>query len=320
MEGLTDAAFRSLVRAIGGCGLVVTELVSAREFIQGTRKARRAAEIDEDARPVAIQVYGSDPVIVAEAARMCEDLGPDIIDLNMGCPSRAVTKRGGGAALMKDLDRAAAMVRAVRRAIQCPLTVKMRLGWDQHHLTAAELARRCELEGADAVTVHARTREEMFGGTAHWERIAEVTSAVSIPVVGNGDVTSPQDALEMLRLSGATGVMVGRAAVRNPWLCLQIAQALAGDRPHEPSLEERRSVLLEHYARVLARSDHPRGALGQMKRIIGYYTEGIPGIEVLRRQVFHSRSPDEAIALVNRFFDRLTTAGSGASRAGRAAS
>ncbi len=304
MEGLTDRIFRHLIRSVGPCGLVVTELVSARELCLRTPRAMRAACIEGDSKPVAIQLYGNDPDLMARAAVIATEMGPDIIDINMGCPSRAVTRRGAGAALMKDLDLAAAIVRAVRQAIRIPVTVKMRLGWDDDHITAPELARRCELEGADGIAVHARTRQAMYHGPARWEEIARVKAAVSLPVVGNGDVVSPETALAMLRVSGADGVMVGRAAVGNPWLLTQIAQALEGRPIVEPSPAQRKALLLEHYRRVRERFDHPRAALGQMKRIIGYY-DTVPGAAALKRRVYHARSVEEAETAVVRFFASL---------------
>ena len=208
MEGVTDLTFRRLIRQIGGCGLFVTEFIPAAGLTRDVPVALRMAEFDEDERPIAIQIYGRDPELMAEAARYVTDLGPDLLDLNMGCPSKRVCQRSGGSALMKEPRQAAAIVRAMRAATPLPFTVKMRSGWDAGHKNAPEIARMCEDEGVEGVTVHWRTREDGNGGQRRVDQIAAAASRLSVPVIANGDVVDVPSAERMLR--GVTGVSGGR--------------------------------------------------------------------------------------------------------------
>jgi tRNA-dihydrouridine synthase B len=305
MEGVTDAPFRAMIRAMGGCGLVVTEFVSAHELSRQTRRAVQAAHIAHDTHPVSIQIYGRDPALMADSARLCEELGADIIDINMGCPSKAVTSGCAGVALMREPGLAREIVRQVRAAVRVPLTVKMRLGWDHRSRNAPDLARMCQEEGAEAIAVHGRTKADLYSGHADWEAIGQVKDAVRIPVIGNGDIRSVADALECFRLSGVDGVMAGRGTLRNPWLLLQIGQALRGGPVYEPTLAERRRHLLDYYALICRQLDRPIAQLGKMKKVTGHFTTGVPYADELRQEVFHSESVLEAIDAVNRFFDRM---------------
>ncbi len=297
MEGVTDVHFRRLVRGIGGCSLTVTEFIPGAALAGGHRVALRAATFDPDERPISIQVYGRDPEVLADAARAVTDLGADVVDLNMGCPSKAVCSSSGGSALMKDPDLARRIVVAIRAAVTVPFTVKMRSGWDAEHRNAPELAAMCEGEGVDALTVHWRTRADLYGGVRDLSTIRRVKERVSIPVLANGDVDET-NAVETLRETGADGLVVGRAAIRDPWVFHRIRRALRG----EPSLvvddAERERALLGYYAAVRATFDSDRGALGRMKKIARYFSDR----PVLRDLVLHSRTPDEAEQGVRAWF------------------
>lgn len=297
MEGVTDLHFRRLVRGIGGCSLTVTEFIPGSALAGGHRVALRAATFDPDEHPIAIQVYGRDPAILADAARAVVDLGADVVDLNMGCPSKAVCASSGGSALMKDPDLARHIVAAIRAAVVVPFTVKMRSGWDAEHKNAPELAAMCEGEGVDALTVHWRTRADLYGGVRDLDTIRRVKERVSIPVLANGDVDE-SNAAATLRETGADGLVVGRAAIRDPWVFHRIRRALRGEAPLEVDDSERERALLAYYAAVRAHFDSDKGALGRMKKIARYFSDR----PALRDLVLHSRTPDEAERGVRAWF------------------
>lgn len=309
MEGVTDRAFRGLIRSFGGCGLTVTEFVSSEGMKRKEPKAWRQAELDPQERPVSIQIYGREPENMAEAARICEGLGADIIDINLGCPSKHVTSGSSGSALMKEPDRAQRIFQAVQAAISVPMTVKMRLGWDDASLNAPEISWIAQEEGAQLVTVHGRTREQMYKGAANWEAVAEVKRRVRVPVVVNGDILTARDALIALEQSGADGVMVGRGSVRDPWIFERISAVLRGAPFEEPSLEARRAALLRYLDLLQQGVRSELHALGRFKKMIGFFTRGLPYGDELREQMFHIHSIEKIYQAAHVYFDRLISEG-----------
>ena len=263
------------------------------------------AALDPDERPGCIQIYGRRPEAMSEAARMVVDLGASLVDVNMGCPSRKVCAHSGGAALLRDPAQVKRIVAAVRAAVSVPLTVKMRTGWARHDRNHVQVARICEGEGADAVTVHWRTREEAFKGAMDPAPIAEVVQAVGIPVVGNGDVVDLDSARRMLDETGCHALMLGRGAIRNPWLPLQLSVWLAGGDPPRPEATEQRQLVLDYLDLMQQHCWNERGALGRSKRFCGYYSRGLRFGGPLRKAVFHSRSMDEARRHLLTYFERL---------------
>ncbi len=260
MAGLTDTAFRRLVKRQGGCGLVVTEMVSSEGLVRGLDRTLEYAEFTEEERPVAVQVFGGDPERMALAARVVERIGANAVDVNMGCPVPKVAKGLAGCSLMRDPVRAAAIVEAMAQAVSIPVTVKMRTGWDERGVNAADLARRLERAGAAAVTVHGRTAAQGYRGRADWDEIGRVARAVSIPVLGNGDLVEPGDLVRRMEETGVAGVLVGRGAVANPWIFAQ-AEAIAAGRPVAAvPAEARRRFLLDYIDMLLDdRRDEPPG-------------------------------------------------------------
>ncbi|MEC8423736.1 MAG: tRNA-dihydrouridine synthase family protein, partial [Myxococcota bacterium] len=307
MEGVTDLTFRRLIRQIGGAGLTCTEFIASAWLSEdGHKRARALAAFDPDERPVSLQIYGKDPMVMAEAARRVEGMGATICDINMGCPSKKVCKNSGGSALMRDPSLAVRIVRAVRAAIDIPLTVKMRSGFDAGNRNAPELCRMFEEEGAEALTIHWRTREDLYGGTRAIDKIAEAVECVSVPVIANGDVTDPASAERMLRQTGAAGVMVGRGAMRNPWSLLQIAQHLQGIPLTHPTAGERHRVLVRFLLDQRPRFRTETAALGRFKKVANHFCRGVPhGELLLRRSVLRSQTIDEAIGHADRYFALL---------------
>jgi nifR3 family TIM-barrel protein len=301
MAGVTDRDFRLLVRRIGGVGLVSMEFLSSRAIVDGNRRTRELMHFVDEERPLAIQIYGSDARTMAEAARIVEDLGPDVCDINMGCPANKVLRGCAGAALMGDLVLAADIIRQVRRAISIPLTVKFRLGLDSCSKNYVELARICQDQGVAAVSLHGRTAKQMFRGEADWSEIARLKESIDIPLIGNGDVRVPEDAERLLRETGCDGVMVGRAATRNPWVFRQIAAHLRGEPASEPTLAERRDLMLEHF-RVLVERENEVYALHKLRTFTGYYTHGLPSGKRLRQQIQQLRDTRAFLAAVEEFF------------------
>ena len=301
MAGVTDRDFRRIVRRIGGVGLVAMEFLSSKALLLGDRRVWRLTHFSPEERPLAIQIYGSDAATMAEAARVVEELGPDVCDINMGCPANTVLKGCAGAALMGDLRLAEEIIAAVRRTVSLPVTVKFRLGLDTDRRNYLELGRICEALGVAAVTMHARTARQGFRGEADWSELARLKEALSIPVIGNGDVTTAEDAVELMARTGCDGVMIGRGATRNPWIFRQIAARLSGGRVPEPSLDDRRRLILDHFRAVVERED-PLHALHKLRTFTGWYSHGLPGGQRLRRQIQQLADPEDFFEAIERFF------------------
>ncbi|MBU1429931.1 tRNA dihydrouridine synthase DusB, partial [Myxococcota bacterium] len=308
MEAITDAPFRALIRARGGCGLTCTEFIHSAHVTPRNPLAARVLRRAEDEQPIAFQIYGREPTLMAAAAAACEARGADIIDLNLGCPSKQVTGGRAGAALMREPERATQIFEAVMGAIKAPMTVKMRLGWDEETRNAVEIARRAEAAGAAAVTVHARTRQQLYRGEADWGAVAEVRAAIQIPLIINGDILTTGDARAALSASGADGVMVGRGLVRDPWILRQIADDLAGRAPTSPSLEARHGALLGLLRGFLEGAPTEGVAVGRMKKHIGYLTH-IPWGAQLRDDLLHARTAEAIFERLTSYFEALEDAG-----------
>jgi nifR3 family TIM-barrel protein len=307
MAGVTDRQFRLILRRIGGVGLVTMEFISSEGLTRGNERTRRLMQFSEEERPLSIQIYGSDPQRMAEAARIVEGLGAEICDINMGCPANKVLKGCSGCALMGDLELARRIIAAVRRAIRIPLSVKFRAGLTDRRLADIELGRICEGEGVDAVALHPRTAKQMFRGRADWTRIAELKQALSIPVIGNGDVGCAEDALRMFDETGCDGVMIGRASMRNPWIYRQTSDLLAGREPYRPTHADRRDVILTHF-RMLMEQEEGKFALHKLRTFTGWYTHGLVGGRRLRLRINSLETPQEFYEAVQQFFDTAPAA------------
>lgn len=304
MAGVTDRDFRLLVRRIGGVGVVSMEFISSKAIVSGNAKTRELMCFYPEERPLAIQIYGSDAETMREAAQYVEEIGADICDINMGCPANKVLKGCAGAALMGDLKLAERIIRTVRDSIRIPLTVKFRLGLDDCRRNYLDLGRICEANGVNAVAMHARTARQMFTGEADWSHLAQLKAALSIPVIGNGDVREPEDALQMLAATGCDGVMVGRGATRNPWLFRQIAARMSGSQVTEPTLEDRRDLILEHFRMVVER-EHSKYALHKLRKFTGWYTHGLPNGRRLRQAINQIPDADSFLATVEAFLAEM---------------
>ena len=298
LAGHTDRAYRGLVRELGGCGLVVTEMVSSEGLTRGSEFSQDLAAITPEERPVGVQIFGSDPVRMGDAARMVEDMGADLVDVNMGCPVPKVVKRGSGAALMKDVKLASEVVSSMVRKTTKPVTVKIRSGWDQNSINAPEFARALEDAGAAAITVHPRCRSERHRGRAAWSVIRDVKRSVSIPVIGNGDVHGPASARAMVEETGVDGIMVGRGALTNPWVFQQILTG--NDEPKGPADYER---VFRTFLGLLREFMPERRILNRMKAFISWSTKGIHRGHALRRDVYASKSMDDLHDVLARHFD-----------------
>jgi len=308
LAGVSDSPFRRLAREQGAAG-VFTEMVSSDGLVRAQRGTLELCRFEPVERPIGVQLFGSEPAVMADAARVLCDLPaeqrPDLVDVNMGCPVRKVVNRRAGAALLTDIPRLSAIVRDMARAGTLPVTAKIRLGWDGGSHNAVEVARALEDSGAAAVTVHARTRAEKFAGHAHWELIGEVRRAVRIPVIGNGDVRTPEDAVRMLETTGCDGVMVGRAAFGDPWLFARIrARWERGESRALPTAAERLETGLRHL-RMTADWMGPGAAAREMRKHVAWYIKGLPHSARVRDQVNHTRSVEEMEALLRGYLEEL---------------
>jgi tRNA-dihydrouridine synthase B len=304
MAGVTDRDFRLIVRRIGGIGVVTMEFISSKAIVSGNKRTREMMHFSAEERPLSIQIYGSDVATMREAALVVEELGADICDINMGCPANKVLKGCAGAALMGDLKLAESIVRTVRDAITIPLTVKFRLGLDDCRRNYLELGKICEANGVAAVAMHARTARQMFAGEADWSHLARLKETLAIPVIGNGDIKEPEDALRMLAETGCDGVMVGRGATRNPWIFRQIAARLEGSTMGEATLADRRDLILEHFRMVAEREDS-LFALHKLRKFTGWYTHGLPNGRKLRQAINQIPDVPTFLATVETFLGEI---------------
>jgi nifR3 family TIM-barrel protein len=314
MAGITDHLYRLMLRRIGGVGLVTMEFISSEAITRGNARQRAKMFFSDEERPLSIQIYGSDCDRMAAAAEIVEELGPDVCDINMGCPANKVLKGCAGAALMGDLPLARRIVRQVKSRLSIPLTVKFRLGLDDSRKNFLDLGRICQDEGASAVAMHARTARQMYTGSADRREIAQLKNALSIPVVGNGDVETAEDVLAMLRETGCDGVMIGRATMKNPWIFRQAADLLAGRTPREATAEERRDLMLWHFGQIEATARDEREALHKLRTMTGWYTHGFENGKSLRVRISGLETPAAFREAVTEFFDSAALSGNRPSR------
>jgi len=301
MSGVSDMPFRRLVKRLGA-GLVVSEMIASQAMIRANEKTLKMSSNCAEEHPIAVQLAGCEPDAMALAAKMNEDRGAAIIDINMGCPVKKVTKGDAGAALMKDEVLAGKIIEKVVGAVSLPVTVKMRLGWDNANRNAGNLARIAEASGAVALTVHGRTRNQFYKGQADWQAIGEVKRAVSIPVVGNGDVTCFENATRLLEQSGADGVMIGRGCYGRPWFPGMVAKYLeSGVIPASPTLSEQYQIVREHYEMMIEHYGK-RGGVRIARKHLGWYSKGLPGSAEFRSEINHIDTAEEVVERIRAFY------------------
>jgi len=305
MAGVTDVSFRRLIKRRGGVGLSVSEFISVEGLTRNNPKSKRQMRFYEDERPFAVQIFGGQPERMRMAAEMAEEVGADILDINCGCPAPKVVKHGGGSGLLKDYPRLETILNEVKKAITIPLTVKIRAGYFDHTINAVETAKLAEACGAEHIALHGRTKEQGYRGLANWDLVRQIKEVVKVPVSGSGDVTTIEGAFARFRETGCDGVLIGRGAMANPWIFRQIEDAMHGREVFQPTLEDKRSILLEYFD--MLREDMPETpAINRMKQLAGQFTRGLHGGALFRTSIYHSHSVTEILDRIEEYFEAIT--------------
>ncbi len=305
MAGVTDVSFRRLLKRRGGIGLTVSEFISVEGLTRNNPKSKRQMRFYEAERPFAVQIFGAQPGRMRMAAEMAEEVGADILDVNCGCPAPKVVKHGGGSGLLKDYPRLEGILKEVKKAISIPMTVKIRAGYYDHAINAVETAKLAEACGAEHIALHGRTKEQGYRGLADWDLVKQIKERVRIPVSGSGDIATIDQALSRFRETGCDGVLIGRGAMANPWIFRQIEDTIHGREPFQPTLEDKRAVLLEYFE--MLREDMPEiAAIGRMKQLAGQFTRGLRGGALFRTALYHSHSVEEILDRISEYFETIS--------------
>jgi tRNA-dihydrouridine synthase B len=304
MAGVTDISFRRLLKQRGGIGLTVSEFISVEGLTRNNPKSKRQMRFYENERPFAVQIFGGQSERMRMAAEMAEEVGADILDVNCGCPAPKVVKHGGGSGLLKDHDRLESILTEIKKAITIPMTIKIRAGFYDHTINAIDTAKLAEACGAEHIALHGRTKEQGYRGLANWDLVREIKKTVSVPVSGSGDVTTIEQALARFRETGCDGVLIGRGAMANPWIFRQIEDTMHGREPFQPTLEDKRALLLEYFD--MLQEDMPKiAAIGRMKQLAGQFTRGLRGGALFRTALYHSHSVEEILDRISEYFETI---------------